>query len=143
MRGTVAAIGIAAVIAAAGGAAIYAATGHSGAWRPTFAGQMPPGPPPPGAGGFDTPLALHGEFAVGDGMGGFTTVLTQNGAVTAMSANTITVHSADGYTQTYLLPPGARAAHPVALDDEVELRAKRTGETATVTTLTERVAGAR
>jgi hypothetical protein len=135
VRGTVAAIGVAAAIAAGGGAAVYAATGHSG--NPGFGHGMPPGPPP-SAFGPDVPQALHGEFVVADGTGGYTTMLTQNGTVTAVSGNAITVRSADDYTQTYVLPPGAQAGHPVATDDEVEVRAKRTGTTATATTLTER-----
>jgi hypothetical protein len=45
--------------------------------------------------------ALHGELVVSDGNGGYKTVVVQNGKATAVSASSITVKSADGFTQTY------------------------------------------
>jgi hypothetical protein len=148
LRATAAALGVAAIIAAIGGAAIYAATegsSHSfGAPHQAF-GQsdgMPAGPGGQhGSGGGSGPAAvgstsLHGEFVVPDGPGGYTTVLTQTGTVTAISPTSITVRSEDGYSQTYVIPNTAgNAGPPFAVDDHVVLRATRNGQTATVTNI--------
>jgi hypothetical protein len=81
-------------------------------------------------------MELHGEFVVPNGAGGYTTELTQTGAVVAISAASITVRSEDGYTQTYVIPKTAGSAGaPFALDDQVVVRATRTGQTATVTNI--------
>ena len=50
------------------------------------------------------PTSLHGEFVVPDGAGGYNTVLTQTGTVTAISPTSITVRSEDGFSQTYVIP---------------------------------------
>ncbi|TCO51201.1 hypothetical protein EV646_101184 [Kribbella antiqua] len=47
--------------------------------------------------------ALHGEFVVQKEGGGYQTVATQRGEVTAVSKNSITVKSEDGYSRTYTL----------------------------------------
>ena len=156
-----AAVGVAALVAGLGGAAIYAATdGDSasmgGGTPPGFGpggpggtpggpGAMPvmpgPGGPPPGGMHGPGPDAadatqLHGEFVVSDGSGGYATMLTQNGTVTAISATSITVRSDDGYTQTYATPPTAGGADAsLAVNDQVTVRAIRTGQTATVTSI--------
>jgi hypothetical protein len=44
---------------------------------------------------------LHGEFTVPKQGGGYQTLAVQNGAVTAVSEDSITVKSDDGYTKTY------------------------------------------
>jgi hypothetical protein len=144
LRETVTAIGVAAVIAGLGGAAIYAATGNSHTGQGFLAHGAPPGLPPaaggsPGAGGPKpgVPPALHGEFVVGDGAGGFATMLTQSGTVTQISPTAITVRSTDSYTQTYVLPPGVGAPGTIVTEDDVELRAKRTGQTLTVTAVSQ------
>lgn len=148
LRQTAAAIGVAAVIAALGGAAIYAAAdgyralggpgqpfgpGHAAPGGP---GQMgPDGPLSPmmfGAGP-DTP-SVHGEFVVADASGGYTTVMTQTGAVTALSAPSITVRSADGYVESYAMPAGSPSA-PFAVGDQVIIRATRDGQTPTITSI--------
>jgi hypothetical protein len=136
-------VGVAAVIAGLGGTAIYAATSTDS--RPMGGPhQGGPGGPggPPGIGvhgqGADSADAtsLHGEFVVPDGAGGYTTVLSQTGTVTAVASTSITVRSDDGYTQTYVIPPNpGRSSPPFAVDDLVTIRAKRTGDTATVTTI--------
>ena len=138
LRGTVAAIGVAAVIAAGGGAAIYAATGggSQSIARPHQA-SGPGGPPPIGV---HSPgvqpvgeTSLHGEFVVRDGMGGYTTVLSQTGTVTASSPTSITVRSDDGYSQTYVI---AQPAGPSpAIDEPVTVRATRAGQTSTITAI--------
>jgi hypothetical protein len=146
-RETAAAVVVAAIIAALGGAAIFAATegsSHSvGAPHQAFGpgGGMPGGPGGQrGAIGGTGPAAmgatsLHGEFVVPDGSGGYTTVLTQTGMVTAISATSITVRSEDGYSQTYVIPNAAGAGTPLAVDDHVVVRATRNGQTATVTNI--------
>jgi hypothetical protein len=148
LRETAAAVGVAAVIAGLGGAAIYAATdggSHTmgGPHQAFGAGGMPGGPGGPRAGAIGGPgpaatneTSLHGEFVVSDGAGGYTTVLTQTGTVTAISSTSITVRSADGYSGTYVIPQTAGAAgSPFAVDDQVVVRATRTGQTATVTNI--------
>jgi hypothetical protein len=79
---------------------------------------------------------VHGEFVVLDGSGGYSTVLTQTGTITAISPTSITVRSEDGYSQTYVIPNTAgNAGPPFAVDDHVVLRAARNGQTATVTNI--------
>jgi hypothetical protein len=150
LRGTAAAVGIAAVIAGVGGAAVYAAT-DSG---PRMMGMH--GGPGPGQGGWPggpghdqahdvaqdaapDSAAVHGEFVVADGSGGFTTMVSQTGTITAISDASVTARSDDGYTQTYVIPaanPGGVATiPPFAVNDEVTIRATRTGPTASVTTI--------
>jgi hypothetical protein len=45
--------------------------------------------------------AIHGQFVVSKPGGGYQTIDTQRGTVTAVSASSITVKSGDGYTKTY------------------------------------------
>jgi hypothetical protein len=47
--------------------------------------------------------ALHGEFVVEKDGGGYQTVATQRGEVTAVSKESLTLKSADGYSRTYTL----------------------------------------
>ncbi|MGW6199456.1 hypothetical protein ACWF0M_25120 [Kribbella sp. NPDC055110] len=76
---------------------------------PATPGQQKPGEPGgPGKGGFGRGEfglggALHGEFVVPKDGGGYQTVATQRGEVTAVSKDSITVKSADGYSRTYTL----------------------------------------
>jgi hypothetical protein len=135
-RQTLAAVGIAVVIAALGGAAIYGATsGGSNAMGPGMNGPGPGrwGGPGMGPGGPDGPgAAVHGEFVVANGNGGYRTELTQTGVVTAVSAASITAKSADGFTQTYALDGRAANAQP-AVNDTVTIRATLDDGTATAT----------
>jgi hypothetical protein len=57
-----------------------------------------PGPVPFGAGSFG---AIHGQFVTPKPGGGYQTIDTQRGTVTAVSTSSITVKSSDGYTKTY------------------------------------------
>ncbi|MCV7042687.1 hypothetical protein BST36_12310 [Mycolicibacterium moriokaense] len=138
-RETVTAVGVAVVIAALGGAAIYAATGSHA--QQSF-GHGPPGPPP---GGFASAQmmsalpALHGELVVEDGKGGYSSLLTQIGTVTAMSPTSITVRSADAFTQTYDLQPTTRTTLLIAVNDEVSVQATRNGHAVTADTVDERI----
>jgi hypothetical protein len=141
LRGTLAAVGISAVVAGVGGAAIYAATGEG----PRAIGMQGP----PGGISHDHAAgsprdanveasALHGEFVVPDGKGGFTTVLSQTGHVTAISPNSVTARSDDGYSQTYVIAALGSAAsnmHPVVVNDAVTIRATRNGTIASLTTI--------
>ncbi len=81
--------------------------------------------------------SLHGEFVVRDGAGSYTTVVTQTGAITAISPTAVTVRSEDGFSQTYGIPTtaGNAGAPPFAVDDQVVIRATRNGQTATVTNI--------
>lgn len=57
-------------------------------------------------GGMGGPLLgvpLHGSYVVEDPDGGYRTVLSQHGEVTAVSGTSLTVRSADGFTTTYRL----------------------------------------
>ena len=52
--------------------------------------------------GFGAPFgAVHGQFVVPRSGGGYQTIDTQRGSVTAMSATSMTVKSADGFSKTY------------------------------------------
>ena len=52
--------------------------------------------------GFGGPFAaVHGQFVVPRSGGGYQTIDTQRGSVTAVSATSITVKSADGFSKTY------------------------------------------
>ena len=118
VRETAVAVGIAAVIAGLGGAAIYAATGGSSPavglpGQHAFgraARQGPGGAAGPGDHHGSNGSALHGQFVVSDDFGGYTTVLTQTGTVTAASPTSVTVRSADGFSQTYLTSASSFAA---------------------------------
>jgi hypothetical protein len=104
VAGTVAAV---AVTTAAGGVA-WATTNADPTPSPS-ASPSAPGAPDPGKGGpgrhgeFGMMGALHGEYVVEKDGGGYQTVATQRGEVTAVSKDSITVKSADGYSRTYTL----------------------------------------
>ncbi|WP_410637308.1 hypothetical protein [Amycolatopsis sp. lyj-346] len=137
---------IAVVIAAGGGAAIWAGTssagntaqgpgGFGGPGGGQFRGQGGPGG---GFGGGMTALreALHGDFVVPDGNGGYTTERLQTGDVTELSATSVTLTSKDGYKQTYTLDASTQKTGDVKTGDtNVTVVAKVAGQTATATTL--------
>lgn len=139
VRGTLAAMGVAAVVGGVGGVAVYAATDQP-------SGMPGPGhwPPPPqqhageprqvGAAAAVDPAPLHGESVVADGKDGFATQLTQTGTLTAVSPTSVTVASADGYRHDYVLPKGS-ATPPFHVGDAVVIRATREGEAAVVQTM--------
>ena len=56
-----------------------------------------------GNGRFGLGGALHGEFVVPKEGGGYQTVATQRGQVTAVSKDSITVKSEDGFSRTYAI----------------------------------------
>jgi hypothetical protein len=158
IRGTLAAVGVAALIAGFGGAAIYAATGGDAHFMGMHGPQGPHGPDGPGGPGgpggldpfhnagsnasADPAAALHGEFVVSDGKGGYTTALSQTGTITAIDPKSVTARSADGYVQTYVIPSAATAAD-FAVDDQVIIKATRAsaGTEPTVTNMRSPVLG--
>lgn len=142
-RQTLAAIGVAAAVGGVGGAAIYAATddpSHTMGGQPRgtigpLHGAPPLGAPPGGPSPAPTPAsgALHGEYVVTDGSGGYTTKLTQTGTVDEVTPTSLVVRSDDGFTQIYAFPSAAAAAHQsVAPNDTVTIEATRTGATVTL-----------
>ena len=75
---------------------------------PSASPSAPPNQPGPGQGlrhrgEFGMGGALHGEFVVPKDGGGYQTVATQRGEVTAVSKDSITVKSDDGYSRIYIL----------------------------------------
>jgi hypothetical protein len=125
-RETAAAVAIAALIGGLGGAAIYAATGHTqqfpmGRFGPGFEGDSHPGQ---GGAAQTSGPALHGQMVVPDAGGHFSTVVIQTGTVTAATPASVTVRSADGFSQTYTVPAGLQVP---AVDEPVTLRAVQDG----------------
>lgn len=135
MRKTLAAVAVAAVLAAGGAAVIYAAAGTTERGGGPGFGGPPPGGFGPGPGSAAT-AALHGEFVVDDGMGGYTTELTQTGVVTDISATVVTARSADGFTRTYTITAQTRQGRdPVQPGDTATIRAVAQGGTDTATVI--------
>ena len=75
--------------------------------------------------------ALHGTFVVPDGDGGYRTVVTQRGEVTAVSDTSLTVRSEDGFVATYRLTDatsvlgGSGGVTDIAEGDQVGVGADR------------------
>lgn len=138
LRGTAVAVGVAAVIAGVGGAAVYAATDngprmmgmHTGGGTALGDRSGPPRDDATRATAADS-ASLHGEYVVANGTGGFNTMISQTGRVTAISPTSVTARSDDGYSQTYVI--AAVATPPFVVGDQVTIEATRTGQTATVT----------
>lgn len=100
-----------------------------------------------GPGGFGRMLgrglsgaALHGSYVVGDPDGGYRTVVTQRGEVTALSATSLTVRSEDGFTQTYRLDEdttdllgGPEGVDDLSEGDEVGVSGEKSGGTVKAT----------
>jgi hypothetical protein len=68
-------------------------------------GGGPMGGGPLGAAPF---RALHGEFTVPDGTGGYTTEQMQIGTVTAVTPTSLAAKSADGFSKTYQITTSTR-----------------------------------
>ncbi|GAA2685405.1 MULTISPECIES: hypothetical protein [Actinosynnema] len=108
-RGLVA--GAIALAVAVGGGVVYATSGSSDSSSSAI-GQAPGG----SAGGFGgaggagggmgggvVADAVHGEYVVSDGEGGYATQVVQTGTITAISGTSVTAASSDGYTRTYVI----------------------------------------
>ncbi len=111
IAGTVAAV----VVTTAAGGVAWATTSAdpspSPSANPSASPSAPADPAKPGGPGglgrhgqFGLGMgALHGEFVVEKEDGGYQTVSTQRGEVTAVSKDKLTVKSADGYSREYTL----------------------------------------
>jgi hypothetical protein len=81
--------------------------------------------------------ALHGEFVVRDGSGGYRTMLTQRGTATKVSDSSITVRSEDGFTATYAVTATTRVGATrdgvgsIEVGADVVVMAEQKGEAAT------------
>ncbi len=158
---------VAVIALAAGGGVAYVATRSANDARPvSAAGAAPsqsasPSPSTPprhgrGPGGFGRfgglgglglgglGGVLHGQVTVPKSGGGYQTVDVQRGTVTAVSASSITVKSADGYSASYVVSSStevdAQAAGigTVKQGDTVELTATVSGSgTATAASITD------
>ncbi|TNC22877.1 hypothetical protein [Amycolatopsis alkalitolerans] len=137
---TAIAVAVAVVIAAAGGVAIYAGTSGAG-----NSAQQGFGGPGGGRvmfnGGAMAGLealrdALHGDFTV-EQNGSYVTERMQTGQVTALSATSITVKSADSYTQTYAIDSATDKASNLATGSTVTVVAKVSGGSATAMSITD------
>lgn len=114
---------VAATALAAGGGLAYAVT-HSGSLAtaqtasisatspsPSSSPSASPAKPMPrfrgpGAfpfGGLGAGGVVHGQLTVPKSGGGYQTIDVQSGTVSAVSATSITIHSADGYSATYTI----------------------------------------
>ena len=130
-RKTAAAAAIAVGIAAAGGVTIYAMGGETPASQgPGGMGGRGPMIMGPGGAMAVGPMrdALHGEFVVADGKGGYKTERTQTGSVTDISPTSITAKSVDGYTQVYTIDASTVVNGGAAKIDSV-----KTGASVTIT----------
>jgi len=135
---------LAAVIAVGGVAAVTAANASSDDTATTQAGT-------PGAGfggGTDTGRtgtrgalagamelanALHGDFVVSSGSG-TRTMRLQTGEITALSSDSVTVKSTDGYTSTYAVGSGLDLSS-VAVGNTVRVIGTVNGDAATATSV--------
>jgi hypothetical protein len=90
-----------------------------------------------GRAGFGMPGALHGEFTVERSEGVYTTIASQRGTVTAVSATSISVQSEDGFTRTYVVTADTLVnstrggIDDVETGEKVAVMATVDGETAT------------
>ncbi|MGW7686371.1 hypothetical protein ACWGID_36845 [Kribbella sp. NPDC054772] len=132
--GTIAAVAATTV----GGGVAFAATGDNTTPSPsTSTSQAPDHDKGPQDGMFD---ALHGEFVTAKDGGGYQTVATQTGSVTAVSSTSITVKSADGYTRTYVVNSGTKVNRDgkiasIKTGASVRIRAVVSGTTATASAI--------
>jgi hypothetical protein len=121
VKRTVVAVAVALGIAAAGGVAIYAASGSvtadqgpgNGGGGPVLMG---------GPLGGDSRTS-HGEF--------------QSGEVTAITDDSITAKSDDGYTKTYTVTDDTQMVGDIAKGDDVTIVATTEGDTATAQSVME------
>ncbi|WP_426514260.1 hypothetical protein ACPPVO_28730 [Dactylosporangium sp. McL0621] len=87
--------------------------------------------------------ALHGDFVVKDGNGQYVTQRLQTGAVTAVSATSITAKSEDGHATTYVVGDGTKVDNGAAKiadvksGDTVTVIGTVSGDTATASEITD------
>lgn len=134
-RKTAIAAGVAVVIAAGGGAAIWAGTAANGAEQGQGGMMGGPGGRMMGGQGLVMRDALHGDFVVSDGNGGYTTERLQTGEITEISATSVSLTSKDGYKQVYTIDSSTRKTGDPKAGETVTVTAKVSGTTATATTI--------
>jgi hypothetical protein len=148
---------ITAVVALVVGAGAGVAMAVTGSASPSPSASSPPSsssaptPPPghalrpgiggrvfgPGAGSFGAFGAVHGQFVVPKQGGGYQTIDTQRGQVTAVSNSAITIKSPDGFVQTYAVTSSTIVAAQrdgigsIKVGDQAAVRATVSGSTAT------------
>jgi hypothetical protein len=129
VKRTVIAVAVAVGIAAAGGAAIYAASGS------VDNTQGGPGGGPGGmAGGPGNGRMMGGPMG---GLGETQHGEFQTGEVTAISADSITVKSEDGYEQTYAINSDTRLAEGIEKGATVTIIATTENDTRTAVSVME------
>jgi hypothetical protein len=141
--GTVAAV---AATTVAGGVA-WASTGDNTpapSTSPSTQQNAPQDKGPGGRGGMFGD-ALHGEFVTAKDGGGYETIATQQGEVTAVSATSITVKSADGYSRTYTVNADTKVNNSgkiadITTGETVRIRAVVSDGTATATSISDNTA---
>lgn len=86
--------------------------------------------------------AIHGEYVVPDGNGGYRTIATQRGEVTAVDQDSITVKSEDGFSREYAVTGETRVGgvnrdgiSAVKTGAQVHVTAQVDGQTATALTV--------
>jgi hypothetical protein len=107
--------------------------------RPAFPHQGRPG----GFGfGFGGPFgAVHGQFVVPKQGGGYQTIDTQRGQVTAVSNSAITLKSSDGFVKTYAVTAATivdaqrDGIGSIKVGDQAAVSATVSGSTATAVTI--------
>jgi len=154
---TAAVVAVAAVVAAGGGYGVSklvetgtasAATSGTGAGGFGAGGAGGRGSFGGGAGGIGGLMsALHGDFTVSEN-GSVVTERLQTGAITAISATSITAKSTDGYTQTYvinsstLVDNGSEQVSALKSGATVTIIAKLSGDAGTATSISDQAAAA-
>nr|BFE79105.1 hypothetical protein GCM10020093_017060 [Planobispora longispora] len=109
-------------------------------------GDATPTPAPPPGKGWKRMMrgpfgAIHGEFVVPDGNGGYQTVATQIGEVTEVGEDSVTVRSEDGFSRTYAVgdstrvSAGRQGVTGIESGDTVAVTAEVEGQTATATSV--------
>ena len=140
LRAWIVAIGVAtgATLAGFGVAAAQTGSGDSTSTAPAQSaapdgGMRGPGGPG-GHKGFGPGGGIHGEFVTPKNGGGYQSVATQFGEVTAVSGSSITVKSEDGYTKAYavddntMVGAGNDGTADVKVGDKVHVTAIKDGD---------------
>ena len=147
LAGTVAAVAVTTTVGGVAWAANSADPTPSPSNSPSASPSTPSNEQGPGKGGFGhrgefgVGGALHGEFVVPKDGGGYQTIATQQGDVTAVSKDSITVKSADGYSRTYtvaaetLVNSARDGIASIKTGSKVSVSAVVTDNTATATTI--------
>ena len=123
--------------------AASAAADQDDDWRGPWAGRRGPGPwgGGPWGGPIDFTKGMHGEVVIAKDGGGTQAVLIQKGAVSRVSATSVTVKSDDGFTKTYAVNADTKVnggrdnISSVEKDERVLVTAPQTGAALTAQSL--------